>query len=327
MILTDYGKTHIPMKFTWEMTEKCNLNCVMCYSINCSSSKNVLNELSTKDALKLFDILEKNEVLYLFLDGGEPLLREDFLDLLQVATSKFCTWVSTNGTLINNTIAKELKKSNVGTVFVSLHGHSEKIHDRITQTPKAFNATIRGIESLMNHKVPTMTSFQISRINAGHIESYIKMCKELGIPKINFLRPYLLGNGQDNYKEFALDSKEYEEVVKEIDKKCNEYDILYGHSFDERNHNCCKQAFSCDSRGYLMNCPYLRFLPRLGNVFEKELISIWNSDAAQEIRNSYKELSVECLDCKNVEFCCGGCTASRLIENGNLKNRDPICYL
>lgn len=29
MAINDYGKQHIPMKFTWEMTERCNLNCKM----------------------------------------------------------------------------------------------------------------------------------------------------------------------------------------------------------------------------------------------------------------------------------------------------------
>lgn len=327
MILNEYGKVHIPMKFTWEMTEKCNLNCPLCYSIDCNSSKNEWKELSTEKALKLFKILEKNEVLYLFLEGGEPLLREDFFELLNVATSKFCTWVSTNGTLISKENAKKFKDSNVGTVFVSLHGHSAKIHDTVTRTLGSFQATINGIKFLVEEEVPVMTSFQLSKMNYDYIEEYIKLCKELNVKKINFLRPYPLGNASENYNQFALTSEEYSNAVKEIELKCKEYDILVGHSFGEKNHNCCKQAFSADSRGDLMNCPYLRFLPRLGNVFDKELIDVWNSNEAQKIRNSYKIISEDCKKCTNVEFCNGGCTASKLLEKNEIRMKDPICWI
>ena len=71
-----------------------------------------------------------------------------------------------------------------------------------------------------------------------------------------------------------MNAEEYYDAVKELEVKCEENNILFGHSFGVKNHNCCKQAFSSDSRGNLMNCPYLRFLPKLGNVFQKELIEI-----------------------------------------------------
>ena len=129
--------------------------------------------IKSENGEEALEILEKNDVLYLFLEGGEPLLREDFFEILSKSTSKFCTWVSTNGTLIDNTEAKEFKKSKVGTVFVSLHGPSAKVHDNITCTPGSFNSSIKGIESLIRQDVSVMTSFQLSKINVNHIEQYI----------------------------------------------------------------------------------------------------------------------------------------------------------
>lgn len=120
MKLNEYGKNHIPMKFTWEMTERCNLNCKMCYSRDCNSDEK--KELSTKECIQLINKLEKENVLYMFLDGGEPLIRKDFFELLPFITSKFCTWLSTNGTLIDTKAAKLLKQNHLNTVFVSLHG-------------------------------------------------------------------------------------------------------------------------------------------------------------------------------------------------------------
>ncbi|URZ14074.1 radical SAM/SPASM domain-containing protein [Clostridium felsineum] len=327
MVVNKYGETHIPMKITWEVTERCNLNCKMCYSIDCNSKKNIVNELSTKEAKNLMDILEANEVLYLFLEGGEPLLRSDFFEILYISASKFCTWVSTNGTLIGSEEAREIKKSKANTIFVSLHGHSEKIHDSITQKTGSFYKTVNGIEELIRQNVSVMTTFQISRLNFGYISDYVKLCKELHIPKINFLRPYPLGNGKTNYNKFALTANEYKQITKELEARCKENNILFGHSFGIKNHNCCKQAFSIDSTGNLMNCPYLRFLPRLGNIFKNNLIDIWNSEDSQKIRNSYKYFGNDCTSCAIKNKCSGGCLSSKLLDTGKVETKDPICWL
>lgn len=321
MRINEFGKTHIPMKFTWEMTEKCNLNCKLCYSRDAESDRK--KELSTEQSITLINKLEKENVLYLFLDGGEPLMRYDFFDLLPVITSKFCTWLSTNGTLIDKEAARELKKSHINTVFVSLHGSNERIHDTITQKKGAFKETIKGIENLKNTGVHTMLSCQISKTNVKDIEEYIKLCKFYNIEKINFLRPYPLGNGKENYKQMVLTEGEYEWFVKDIINLCDRYDIAYGHSFGYKNHNCCKQAFSCDSEGNLMNCPYLRFLPRIGNALSQNLVDIWNSDVSVKIRNFSDNIPTECTNCINVSDCQGGCTAGRLLADE--KKSDSIC--
>ncbi len=325
MKLNKYGKSHIPMKFTWEMTEKCNLNCSMCYSIDCNSK--FKKELSTEQAIQLFKILEINQVLYLFLDGGEPLLREDFFYLLKHSTSKFCTWVSTNGTLIHNKEARLFKKYNIGTVFVSLHGHNDVIHEKVTQTPNSFKQTVSGIEALIRNDVSTMTTIQVSKLNIDDIEQYILLCKELQIPKINFLRPYRLGKQIENFDRYSLTPNEYKYVTNIIEQKCKKYNIEYAHSFGLKNHNCCKQAFSADVSGNLMNCPYLRNLPRLGNVFAKSLLNIWNSEESLSIRNSYKKPPHKCTKCNNVEFCSGGCMAGRIQEQESYMDKDPICWI
>lgn len=319
MKINEFGKMHIPMKFTWEMTEKCNLNCKMCYSRDCNSDGK--KELSTKQSIYLLNKLEKENVLYMFLDGGEPLLRPDFFELLPLITSRFCTWLSTNGTLIDMSVAKQIKKSHLNTVFVSLHGSNEKLHDFITGTEGAYNKTINGIDALKKEKVNTMLSCQVSRENIDDVEEYIKLCKFYSIKKINFLRPYPLGNGKQNYEKMALSASEYEWFTREIANLCSKYDMNYGHSFGTQNHNCCKQAFSCDSEGKLMNCPYLRFLPRLGNILTDNLVSVWNSLECMKVRE-YAENNIEkCAACVNVCECQGGCTADRILGNG----KDRIC--
>lgn len=320
-MINEFGKKHIPMKFTWEMTEKCNLNCKLCYSRNTESDSKI--ELSTEQSIKLINRLEKENVLYLLLDGGEPLMRYDFFELLPLITDKFCTWISTNGTLVDSRVARELKNNHVNTVFVSLHGSNEKIHDLITQKTGTFKKTIEGIDNLKSAGVRTMLSFQISKINIEDIREYVRLCKFYNIEKINFLRPYPIGNGKDNYERLALKATEYEHFARNIANICDKYQMTYGHSFGYENHNCCKQAFSCDSAGKLMNCPYLRFLPRIGDALSDNLVDVWNSKESMAIRNFSDNIPAGCEKCINVDNCQGGCTAGRLLANTN--EGDSIC--
>lgn len=320
-MINEFGKIHIPMKFTWEMTERCNLDCKLCYSRNIESDRK--KELSTEQSIKLINKLEKENVLYLLLDGGEPLMRNDFFQLLPLITDKFCTWLSTNGTLVDKEAATELKKHHINTVFVSLHGSNENIHDFITQKNGAFRKTIAGIENLKNAGVSTMLSCQISKLNREDIKEYIRLCKFYNIEKVNFLRPYPIGNGKENYEKLALSAGEYEHFAREIINICDEYQIVYGHSFGYKNHNCCKQAFSCDSEGKLMNCPYLRFLPRIGDALSENLVDVWNCETSMMIRNFSDNLPAECDKCMNADECQGGCTAGRLLANKIEK--DSIC--
>lgn len=120
-------------------------------------------------------------------------MREDFFQLLPQITSRFCTWLSTNGTLIDRNSAMELKKNNINTVFVSLHGSNENIHDLITQKKGAFKECIAGIENLKKENVSTLLACQISKLNIDDVEEYIKLSKFYEITKINFLRPYPIG--------------------------------------------------------------------------------------------------------------------------------------
>lgn len=323
MQLTEYGKLLIPFKFTWEMTERCNLNCSLCYSIN--DKENMKRELNTKEAKKLLDILEKNKVLYLFLDGGEPLMREDFFELLNISTKRFCTWLSTNGTLIDKESATKMKKYNIGNVFVSMHGSQERVHESVTNVKGSFNKTLSGIENLKKQDVPITPVFQISKKNIDNIKDYIKFQKELNMKKIQFLRPYPIGNGMKSYKKLSLEPKQYSEIVKLIDSECKKNHIGYSHSFEGKNHNCCKQAFSCDTSGDFMNCPYLRFLPRLGNAIEDEAITVWNSKSSMFIREYYKNIPKDCNLCENSEDCNGGCTADRLLFAKDINTKDSIC--
>ena len=67
-----------PLKISMNLTKKCNLRCIQCFS---SSGELKAKELTTKEIYKLFDDMQKNGTFYICLGGGEPFTRKDLFDI------------------------------------------------------------------------------------------------------------------------------------------------------------------------------------------------------------------------------------------------------
>src|SRR6201986_2078588 len=95
-----------PICLTWELTYPCNLACVHCLS---SSGRRDPRELSTAEAKAVIDELQRMQVFYVNIGGGDPPVRKDFWELVDYATAhdvgvKF----STNGSRIDAAVAQRL---------------------------------------------------------------------------------------------------------------------------------------------------------------------------------------------------------------------------
>src|SRR5690348_5705137 len=84
-----------PICLTWELTYACNLSCIHCLS---SSGRRDPRELSTAECRAVIDELERMQVFYVNIGGGEPTVRPDFWDLVDYATAHHVgVKFSTNG--------------------------------------------------------------------------------------------------------------------------------------------------------------------------------------------------------------------------------------
>jgi MoaA/NifB/PqqE/SkfB family radical SAM enzyme len=72
-----------PICLTWELTYACNLSCVHCLS---SSGRRDPRELTTAECMAVIDELQRMQVFYVNIGGGEPTVRPDFWALVDHAT-------------------------------------------------------------------------------------------------------------------------------------------------------------------------------------------------------------------------------------------------
>ena len=84
-----------PICLTWELTYACNLACVHCLS---SSGRRDPRELTTAECRAVIDTLQRMQVFYVNIGGGEPTVRPDFWELVDYATAhQVGVKFSTNG--------------------------------------------------------------------------------------------------------------------------------------------------------------------------------------------------------------------------------------
>lgn len=106
-----------------ELTDQCNLSCLHCGS-NCSAKNKTYidTELLVKTLETVAEDFEASTVM-ICLTGGEPMLHPDFLEIVGHINRLGFPWgMTTNGTLIDEKMARKLKDLNLGSITLSLDG-------------------------------------------------------------------------------------------------------------------------------------------------------------------------------------------------------------
>src|SRR5712672_1498915 len=134
-----------PICLTWELTYACNLSCVHCLS---SSGRRDPRELSTTECQAMIDELERMQVFYVNIGGGEPTIRPDFTELVDYATAHHVgVKFSTNGVKITPGVAGRLAASDYVDVQISLDGATADVNDAV-RGPGSYATALRAMQNL-----------------------------------------------------------------------------------------------------------------------------------------------------------------------------------
>lgn len=202
-----------PTEVTVELTNACNLRCEYCYA---GSGERYPDELSTSEWKQVLQQLSTLRVFGVFFGGGEPMIHPDFFELVQFAQDAgLDTWVSTNGTLIDQRAARKLASSGLKPVQVSVDGASDGTHNSIRGQPWAFRRTVEGMENLRKEGVPFQVSMTVTQRNIDEIEDLVALVAPLGANAVflSSARPSVsAGTKQDDIApstdaELALDAR------------------------------------------------------------------------------------------------------------------------
>ncbi len=321
-----------PICLTWELTYACNLACVHCLS---SSGRRDPGELSTDECKAVIDTLERMQVFYVNIGGGEPTVRPDFWELVDYATAHHVgVKFSTNGVRIDEAVARKLAASDYVDVQISLDGATAEVNDAV-RGQGSYAMAIRAMEHLA---AAGFRGFKISvvmtRQNVGQLDSFKALADHYGAQlRLTRLRPS--GRGADVWDDLHPTAGQQRELY---DWLCAHGEqVLTGDSFFHLaaygealpGLNMCgagRVVCLIDPVGDVYACPFAiheNFLAgsiRAGGGFE----AVWRDSALfAELRGP--SAGGACGSCQFYDSCRGGCMAAKFFTGLPLDGPDPEC--
>lgn len=204
----------------WESTIRCNLSCAHCRRID--GEETACNDLTTEQARGMIEQLAavgKSQPFMpiLVFSGGEPLCRPDVFELIDYARGRdIRAALATNGTLVDETVARRIKESNVARVSVSLDGATPEVHDRLRQLHGSFEQALAGIRCLTDQVVPFQINVTLTKHNAHQIEDVYELAKRLGAAAVHIFMLVPVGCGQVLAETDMLSPRQYEDMLVSI---------------------------------------------------------------------------------------------------------------
>ncbi|MFC1674569.1 radical SAM protein [Candidatus Omnitrophota bacterium] len=150
-----------------ELTYRCNLNCIHCYSKGLEEKE---KELSTSEWKRILDLLQKQGCFSLCFTGGEPLVRDDFLEIYAYAKKKgFMVTLFTNAQALTSEVIDFLLKFPPFSIEITLNGITKKTYESITRVPGSFLKAMKAIQALKEKKLPLILKSNCLKQNKHEI--------------------------------------------------------------------------------------------------------------------------------------------------------------
>ncbi|MGC9517615.1 MAG: GTP 3',8-cyclase MoaA [Methanomicrobiales archaeon] len=161
------------------VTSRCNLECLYCHHDGIMPQS---NEMTPEEIFKIAKVAKDIGIRKIRLSGGEPLIRNDIVEIVEKISSLDFKDVSitTNGTLLAR-YAKNLINAGLNRVNVSLDTLNPKTYHYITHRNYLEN-TKRGIQSAVQAGLyPVKVNMVVMKdINHEEIWDMFQFCKENG---------------------------------------------------------------------------------------------------------------------------------------------------
>jgi putative heme d1 biosynthesis radical SAM protein NirJ1 len=340
----------------WNCTKTCNLKCKHCYAS--ADNKKHEGELSLEESKKFIDDLKEFNVPALLFSGGEPLMREDILDILEHANQrKIRSTISTNGTLLDKDMCKALKKIELGYVGVSIDGIGSN-HDRFRGVHGAFDSSLRGIRNCIEVGQKVGLRFTINKNNYKELEDVFNLIKEEKIPRVCFYHLVYSGRGSKMMEE-DISKEETREVMDLIIRKAIEFgpkveiltvdnhaDAVYTYlkaleKYEDKAEKVLKLLKTNGGNRSGMAFGNVDFYGNVhpdqftwqytfGNVKEQKFGDMWRNsehEILKGLRNRKELLKGKCAKCSWLSVCNGNFRTRAEAVYSDFWEEDPACYL
>jgi len=269
--------------------------------------------------------------------------------------------LSSNGTLITDAVAQQLKGIGLSYVGISLDG-LQATNDHFRGREGAFDQALEGIRACRRHGLKVGLRYTMTRHNVQDLAGMFALLEEEDLPRICLYHMVYSGRATG----LAVDDLSHEETRQALDKIIARTASLHARGLPKEvltvdNHcdgpyiylRLLREGRKQDaervmqllrmnggnSSGHGIGCvgwdgtvypdQFLRETP-LGTVREAPFSAIWsNSDNTllSALRNKPAHVTGKCVRCRFLRVCGGNFRARALAATGTFWGVDPACYL
>ena len=322
----------------FEITDRCNLDCIYCYNIwKTGKVKHVPFNSYNKAIATLEKLFEQAAVKNVAFTGGEPLLAERITEVIL-----FCRMQGKSVTLITNGNAgtkkeyRKLLKMGVGLFEIPIHSAKTEIHDQMTQISGSWHKSVESVKNILElggYVVPVVV---ITKQNASELGNTLEYIHHLGCKRMMLNRYNIGGKGCQNPLDISADAQTLRHAFSIANGKAEELGLkltsnvcsptcllnpadypLIG--FGHCSFNVLQRPITLDINGNIRVCNHSPVVA--GNIFETSLTDILYSDYTQSWATSVPEV---CKNCEHWFTCKGSCRAASEQCLETLSTEDPI---
>ncbi|GAB4527561.1 MAG: hypothetical protein Tsb0020_45020 [Haliangiales bacterium] len=323
-----------PVTVTFQVTDRCNYECVHCYQEHRAE-----DELSLAEVDRVLVELADAGVLFLTLMGGEFFMRPDADDILRRAHELgFALKLLTTGHHIHERRADLIAAMRPIQVDMSMYGPDGHIHDQVTRQEGSWRRTYEAAKRLIERRVPVLLKAPVMEANVAELAGLAALARELGAE--SSFDAKLTGREDTDQAPVGLrmraatlrafyrdeDSGMAEFLTKTYAASNNAGDASGadqpGAETELRplHHTPCRagqQAVAINPRGEVWPCNALPIA--CGDLRQQSFADIWRgSEQLAEIRQLRWAALAECNVCQLRRYC-QRCHGMALLEQGQLR--------
>jgi pyrroloquinoline quinone biosynthesis protein E len=326
-----------PLALIAEITHRCPLHCVYCSNPLQMAAPST--ELSTSDWAHVFEQAAKVGVLHLHLTGGEPLSRQDLVELVSSA-SKYGLYTNliTSGIGLSQERLKALVDAGLDHIQLSFQDSRQDSANWIAGT-KAHGHKVELSRLIREHRIAFTVNLVVHRHNLDHLEEMLQFFETLNPDRMEIAHTQYYGWALQN-RALLMPTRDQVEVATKviaaaearlkgkvrIDSVVPDYHATYPKA-------CMggwgKKLMLIDPMGRALPCHAAGVIPgmQFENVREKPLAEIWRDSPAFERFRGEAWMQEPCRSCERRTEDFGGCRCQALLLTGDPTATDPVCSL
>lgn len=318
-----------------ELTYRCPLHCVFCY--NPVDFARYEDELSTEDWLRVLREARKLGAVQCGFSGGEPLLRDDLIVLVNEAHRLgYYTNLITSGIGLDDTRLDALHAAGLDHIQLSFQDSTRELNDFLSHT-RTFDLKRKVGFAIKQRGFPMVLNCVIHRLNIDFIDKVIDLALDLGVEYLELANAQFYSWAYVN-RQHLLPSKEQ---IDRAEAVVNTYRQRIGNTmriffvvpdyYEKRPKRCVNGwgnvLLTIAPDGTALPCHTARMLPGLSfpNVRDVSIENIWRNSAGFNRYRGTGWMKEPCASCPEKEKDLGGCRCQAYMLANDAVAADPVC--